>query len=121
MVVLRDRYDNPVHGKTLNLVASGAAISLTQPAAQTDVDGIAFGSLQAAAPQTVTIQAYDVTDGITLTTAARIHVSGTDPGRSSVVVTPDAVVADGASPATVTVTLRSGNGAPRAAHGHPRR
>jgi len=67
-VSLRDVNNLPVPTKTVILSSSrGAGDTLTQPAAVTDANGVATGSIRSLTIGTSSITATDVTDGVVLT------------------------------------------------------
>lgn len=74
---LRDAYNNPVSGASVQLTTTGAAI-IEQPATATDANGQTTGVIRDAALETVTIGA--IATGVTITDTAAIHFAGADVG-----------------------------------------
>lgn len=72
-VTVRDGRGDPVAGATVTLDATGLGNVLTQPAAPTDTDGVAEGTLQAIAPGTKVISAV-VNGDITIEETASVEV-----------------------------------------------
>ncbi len=59
VVTVRDSNNKPIKGRRVELSASGAGNILTQPAAMTDQDGVASGSLASTVAELKTITAVD--------------------------------------------------------------
>jgi hypothetical protein len=72
-VTVRDGRGDPVAGATVTLDATGLGNVLTQPAAPTDEDGVAEGTLQASTPGTKVISAV-VNGDITIEETASVEV-----------------------------------------------
>ncbi|MBN1314939.1 MAG: Ig-like domain-containing protein, partial [Anaerolineales bacterium] len=107
-VTLRDQYGNLVEGKQVTVTIQAAMpVTQTQPSTLTNAAGQINGTVRSLHEQTITLQAYDVTDDITVTQTAEVKFSSVDPGLSSIDVSPHTLVADGVSTSTVTVTLRN--------------
>lgn len=109
---VRDVFGNPIPGVTVTFQATGADSTLSQPAAVTDAAGVAAGSLSstAAGSKTVAAQAGSLPLAPQpVVTFAATHV---DQARSTAVAAPASVVADGATPSTITVTLLDAFGNP---------
>ncbi len=104
-VTARDGNGDPVEGVTVTLAATGSGNTITQPAAPTDANGVATGSISSTGAGAKTITA--TADGVTLNDEPTVTVT---PGpvsaaRSSVSADPTSIVAGGGS-ATITVTVR---------------
>jgi parallel beta-helix repeat protein len=107
---------NPIAGRAVALVASGASNVLVQPAA-TDVNGVTTGTVATtlAELKTVTITVEPGPDQVVLTQTPSATFIG-DPatisaGLSTAVAAPAlSVVADGVEASTITVTARDVNG-----------
>ncbi|MCP4590184.1 MAG: hypothetical protein GY842_05540, partial [bacterium] len=112
VVTLRDRFGNPVPGKTVTVTVEGTDVDLSLDPAQTDALGQVSGALRSPVAQTATLHAHDLSDGIALAQSPVILFTSTDPQQSSVVAAPATLIADGSSAATITVSLRDQNGAP---------
>ncbi len=121
-VTLLDVTDNPVNGHNiaLSVVAGGAAglggdIAATQVS---DASGVATFDITSTVAKSVTIQAEDTTDSVTIADTVSIDfISGTtDAGNSTVTAPAGNVVACGGATKTITVTLRDGANNPVTGH-----
>ena len=77
-VTLRDTHGNPVSGKQASVGASGSAVVQTLQSV-TDPTGTAFFKVTDAKPETVTLQATDVTDSATVPYTAQISFAPPPP------------------------------------------
>ena len=113
-VTLRDSLNAPVVGHTVTLAQTGSS-TLSAASGPSDSTGQVTFTVTNTTVESVTYTATDVTDGVTITQTTAVSFTGlaTDPDTSTVTATPSVVVADGASAATLTVTLRDSLNAPR--------
>ncbi|MEW6071427.1 MAG: Ig-like domain-containing protein [Planctomycetota bacterium] len=116
-VTVRDGNGNPLAGQTVAIAASGSGNTIGQPSAGTDASGVATGTLASTAAETKTISATVDPAGaaVVLDQQPAVEFVG-DPSAisaslSAVEVDPAAgLAADGVETATITVTVRDGNG-----------
>lgn len=108
-VTAKDAAGNPITGATVLVAATGSGNTLTQPAAATDGNGVATGTLSSTVPEAKTITA--TVDGTAITQSATVTVTpgGPDPARSTVVAAPTTFTAGGSAAITVTVKDADGN------------
>ncbi len=114
-VTLRDSNDNRVSGKVVTLSSTrGVTDSISPASATSDASGVATFSVASTAAGTSTCSAIDETDLVPIAGTARVtFVPGAvSADQSSVTSSPAAVVADGSTPSTITVTLRDMTGNP---------
>lgn len=118
-VTARDVNSNIVAGQTVQLASNGTGNLLTQPAATTDANGIANGSLSSTVAQAkmITATLNPGPSQVALAAAASVafvaDISTISAGLSSAVLSPAAgVVADGTDSSTLTVTVRDANSNP---------
>jgi hypothetical protein len=71
-VTAKDQFGNPVSGASVQLVASGSGVTLTQPSTVTDATGVATGSVKASNTGTVTVSA--TAGGVALTQTASVTI-----------------------------------------------
>jgi adhesin/invasin len=108
-VILRDGAGNPLSGHLVEINAPGLAVTVTQPTAPTDALGRATGYVRSTyAPQSVQVTGRTISDNVTLAQAVPITFTPglPDPDRSTFVVSPASVVANGTDAAAFIVTLR---------------
>jgi hypothetical protein len=107
-VVLRDAYANPVSEASVTLAAPGSTVA--EPAGPSGEDGSAVGEISATSPGVCTVMA---TVGATSVASTVVTFEAVpDPAHSSVAIVPPVLPADGATEATIAVTLRDASGAP---------
>jgi len=114
-VTLKNGGGGAVAGEVVTLHASGGSSAIAPPSATTDGSGVARFTVKDATTESLTYTATDTTDGVAL--AGTAHVEFYDAGApsastSTVVASPLGVAGDGATPATVTVTLHNVGGGP---------
>jgi len=116
---VRDVNGNPVAGQTVQLAASGAGNTLAQPAAVTDANGAAVGTLGSTVAETKTLTLTvnpgpgAVVASATPTVGFIANIGTISAGLSSVLAAPGTgVVADGVAASTITVTVRDAEGNP---------
>ncbi len=110
-VIARDGNGNPVRGATVILAATGSTNTLTQPAATTDVNGVATGTLGSTVAEGKTVSA--TVNGTALTATATVTVTaGAVSASQSTVAAAPASIPVGGGPATITVTAKDRNGNP---------
>ena len=110
-VTALDENGNGVAGATVTLNATGAGNALVQPAAVTDANGVATGSLSSTASGVKTVSAMIGALPVTQTAAVTVIAGAVSAAQSRVVAAPDSIVAAGAV-STITVTARDLNGNP---------
>src|SRR3990170_3131594 len=110
-VALRDAFDNPIAGHEVAISHDGVEVTLEMPENVSDAEGQVLATLRSALAQTVTLQARDVSADLPLAASAQVEFVSTDPDRSTILVEPPTVVADGAATGIVRVTLRDRSGA----------
>ena len=116
-VTLLDVDGAPVAGHGVSLVQTGSSV-ISAPSGLSDANGQVTFSVTSTTPETVTYTATDAPSGLTLAQTAQVtFIPPVDAGQSSVSTSHDLVIADGASNAMITVTLRDALGAPVAGHG----
>ncbi|NIO10167.1 MAG: hypothetical protein GTO40_20050, partial [Deltaproteobacteria bacterium] len=75
-VMLRNGNGLPLSGKTVSITSDrGGTDSITQPAAPTDVNGVATGTIRSNTIGAATITATDSTDGVVLTAQPQVFFS----------------------------------------------
>jgi len=119
-VTVRDANGNPVAGRSVELAASGAGNTLTQPAAITDASGVATGSLASTVAEEKTVTATIDPGPGEVVVAQHPTVEFVSAGVPSASVSSVAVdlaagvAADGVEAVTITVTVRDELGNPLA-------
>lgn len=114
-VTLRDAHDNPIAGQPVTLSSSrGLADLLSGWWEATDSQGRAVFAIRSelAGTSTLTAAVQTGASATSLSTQVEFLAGPVSATRSTVVATPATVGADGASPATVTVTLLDAQGNP---------
>jgi invasin-like protein/Big-like domain-containing protein/calcineurin-like phosphoesterase family protein len=110
-VTVKDASGNPVSGATVVLATTGSGNTLTQPAAPTDVNGVATGSLSSAVTGTKTVSA--TANGTAITQTATVTVtSGSVSAAQSTVTAIPSFIAPSTGTSTITVTVRDLSGNP---------
>ncbi len=110
-VTVRDAYGNPVPSVTVTLEASGAASTLTQPAA-TGADGTATGSITATLAGARTITGR-LPGGIAITTTATVtFIAGPASAAYSTLVASPTSAPDDGTPVSLTATVKDAYGNP---------
>ena len=115
-VDLFDSSGFPVGGKQVTITPnSGSGGAVSPSTATTDsTDGAAAFTVTDTTPETVTFTVRDVTDGVTLTTQPTMTFVTPTATGASIVASPQTVVNDGTSQATITVYLENSLGRPAA-------
>ena len=110
-VTARDQFSNVVPGATVVLAATGTGNTVTDPAAVTDVNGQATGSVASTVAGTKTVSA--TIDGVAVTATVDLTVTAgaVDAALSTVAAAPGTLSADGGA-STITITARDANGNP---------
>src|SRR5438309_1335213 len=94
---------------TVVLGATGSGNTLTQPAAGTDANGVATGTVSSTVAEAKTISA--TINGIAITQTAGVTVTAAAPSASqSLVAAAPASITAGSGSATITVTAKDANG-----------
>ncbi len=107
-VTVADGFGNPLTGATVALACTGVGNAVS-PAAVTTSAGVATGSVSSATGGTCSLTASVSGQAIA---SAPVVFAAPNAGMSSVLLSTAEVPADGASPATVTVTVRDATSAP---------
>ncbi|HEY6223517.1 MAG TPA: invasin domain 3-containing protein, partial [Gemmatimonadales bacterium] len=110
-VTAKDAGGNAISGATVVLAATGSGNTLVQPAATTDANGVASGTLSSTVAESKTVSA--TVNGVSLTQTATVSVT---PGsvaadRSTVGAAPTTIEA-GNGTSSITVTAKDANGNP---------
>jgi adhesin/invasin len=110
-VTALDANGNPIQGTMVVLAATGTGNTVTQPAAPTDANGQATGTLSSTVPENKTVSA--TIDGLAITQTATVTVTtgGVSASQSTVSASPTSISAAGGS-STITVTARDASGNP---------
>jgi hypothetical protein len=115
IVTLKDANGNAVGGKsvTLNSTHPSETISPTSVLSSTSTGQATFTVVSTVSGQGV-YTAVDTTDGITLSSTVSLSfIAGpVSPSVSTVTLSPNSIVADGASSSSVVVTVKDANGNP---------
>lgn len=119
-VTLTDFFGNVVQGKTVILKALSGSSTIAPASSGSDTtnaQGVATFSVKDATNEAVTYTATDSTDGLVLSALASVTFGNAPTvvptqGDSGVTTNASKVVADGKTPALITVTLRDSNGLP---------
>ncbi len=108
-VTVRDTGGAVVSGQTVQLASTGTGNTLTQPAATTDVNGIATGTLASSIAETKTVSAIVNPGGSSVavsTTADTAFVPAVSAANSTITVDEDfGTIADGAAPGPHTIQI----------------
>jgi hypothetical protein len=115
MVTLVDANGNTVPGKTVKLAASGGNAVISPASAVTDSNGSAIFMMTDLTAETVTYTATDATDGVPVTQTASVTFGVPSAASAGLTANPSVEPADGATAASITVTLKDALG--RAAPG----
>ncbi|HTL11909.1 MAG TPA: Ig-like domain-containing protein [Bdellovibrionota bacterium] len=117
-VTLKDTGGAPVAGKAVSLSTVGGALNVTPGAASTDAGGQISFTVSTTTAAMITIGATDDSDGIQLdsTTVLTTMAGPTSGSLSDAAPFPAAVVADGGTKITVSVSLVDVNGNPEVGH-----
>jgi subtilisin family serine protease/protocatechuate 3,4-dioxygenase beta subunit len=106
-VTVRDQFNNPVPGASVELLATGTDNALVQPVGTTNQSGVASGSLSSTKAEAKTVSAKANGLAITQSSAVFVIPGPVSAAQSSVVAAPVSIVASlGASASTITVTAR---------------
>ncbi|MEI7901170.1 MAG: invasin domain 3-containing protein [bacterium] len=115
-VTLKDAGNQPVTNKTVTLAkTSGPGTPvITTVSGTTDTNGVATFTVTSTTAGADVFTATDTTDGVTVTPTATVTFTAgaVSAGTSTVAASPTSVTADGATPSTITVTLKDGNNNP---------
>jgi adhesin/invasin len=106
-----DGYGNPVPGQTVTLTASDGSATITQPASTSASDGSASGTISSHTLGTVTVTAYYGVTAILQTVDVTFHPGAPAEGGSTTSAGA-AAVANGTSPAHITITVLDEYGNP---------
>ncbi|HMA41959.1 MAG TPA: galactose oxidase-like domain-containing protein [Gemmatimonadales bacterium] len=109
-VTAKDANGNAISGATVVLAATGTGNTLTQPAATTDANGVATGSLASTVAGAKTVSAKINGTSITQTATVTVTPGPVDASQSTVTAAPASVVTG--APSTITVTAKDANGNP---------
>ncbi len=107
-----DEFSNGIEGATVAFEATGSGNTIIQPAAATDVNGLASGSIRSLVAESKTVTASS--GGIYVAhDLEAVFVAGPfDPSVSDIAVSKTTATADGVDSIVVTVTVRDGEGNP---------
>ncbi|HEV2671992.1 MAG TPA: Ig-like domain-containing protein, partial [Gemmatimonadales bacterium] len=103
-VTARDAQGNPIPGATVTLAATGTGNTLTGPAAPTDANGVATGTLSSTVAETKTVSAQVNGQLVTQTAAVVVAPAAVSATLSTVAATSPINAGSGTS--TITVTAR---------------
>ncbi len=109
IATLLDSQAHPLSSKQVYIQVTGTAMTLTQEATITNDQGQVTATVRAMAMQSVTVSAYNQTDGFTLSQTQTITFTPAPvvAANSQFTITPTAnVAADNAHPVTITAVLR---------------
>jgi hypothetical protein len=109
-VTAKDAGGNAISGATVVLSATGTGNTLTQPAATTDANGVATGSLASTVAGAKTVSAKINGTSITQTATVTVTPGPVDASQTTVAAAPASVVPG--APSTITVTAKDANGNP---------
>lgn len=114
-VTLLDSLAHPVSGKVA-LVQTSGSVTVTQPLTVTDSSGQVTAMIRSADMQTVTVTAWNQSDGFALAETAVVTFTypPADLDHAQFAITPTLLAADGQSTAVITTTLRDRLGRPLA-------
>ena len=108
-VALKNGYGNPVRGITVTLAGSGGSSTISAASGVSDVNGLVTFTVQDTVVETTTYTATDTSDSdlvITATATVSFTAGPASAVASTVSASPGSVTADGATPSTITVTLK---------------
>jgi hypothetical protein len=111
-VTLKYSNGNPASDKTVVLSAGSGSSSILPASAISGTSGTATFTVTDTHTENVIYMIKDTTDNVTLTNNAVVTFLPPDAGQSTVTASLLSVPADGATSATVTVTLKHSNGNP---------
>ena len=115
-VQLFDINGNTAGGRSVSLAGNaGTQATITPASGVTSAnDGSVVFTVKDLSPEVVTFTATDTSDSVTLATTAALNFTGPPPTAGGVNANPTSIAADGASTATITVTLQDslGRGVP---------
>ncbi len=117
-VTLRNDANDPVSGHAVSLGQGGGNSTIGAASGPSDANGRVTFSVTSTTAETVTYTATDVTDGVVIVQTAQVTFEPlpTDADASTVTATPSVVPPDGASSATIAVTLANSLGVPMIGH-----
>ena len=117
-VTLLNNLSAPLAGHAVSLAQGSGSSSISVPSGTSDANGQVTFTVTNTTVESVNYAATDDTDGVTVTQTTQVTFGGipTDPGTSTVTASPSAVPADGATSATLTVTLLDNASAPVVGH-----
>ena len=110
-VTARDAHGNLISGATVVLDATGTGNTLVQPAGSTTTNGVATGSLASSVAESKTVSAMINGTAVTQTASVSVTAPSVSSSQSTVGVDQASITA-GSGLATITVTVRDGNGDP---------
>jgi hypothetical protein len=102
-ITARDQFGNVIKGKTVTLVATGSGNTLTNPAAATDVNGVATGTLSSTKAESKVITA--TVGGVGITQQPTVVVNPAAAASLSFVQQPTSVVAGASITPAITVQI----------------
>ncbi len=112
-VTAKDTFGNVIPGLAVVLAATGSGNTLAQPAAMTDVFGVATGTLSSTVAGAKLVSASVAGTPVTQTVGVTVIPGEVSVSQSTVVVVPASITASaGSSPATITVTAGDEQGNP---------
>ena len=114
-VTLLDAHNNPVSGITVTLGSSGGSSTVSAASGPSDSSGVVSFTVQDTVAETTTYTATDTSDsGLVITATATVSFTAgpVSAVASTVSASPGSVTADGATPSTITVTLKDAEGNP---------
>ena len=100
-VTARDAQGNPIPGATVTLAATGTGNTVTGPAAPTDANGVATGTLSSTVAESKTVSA--TINGVAVTQTATVVVSSGTPTKLVVTIEPAAAAQSGVALTTQPV------------------
>ena len=112
-VTLNGADGNPVWGKTVTLASSrGATDTISAASGASSSAGVVTFTVTSLTPGSPFFTATDTDDGVTITQKAIVQFTAgaVSAAKSTVAATPTALLADGSSSATITVTLKDAAG-----------
>ena len=114
-VALKNGYGNPVRGITVTLAGSGGSSTISAASGVSDLNGLVTFTVRDSVVETTTYTATDTSDsGLVITATATVSFTAGPASAvaSTVSASPGSVTADGATPSTITVTLKDAEGNP---------
>jgi protocatechuate 3,4-dioxygenase beta subunit len=111
-VTVRDQYGNPIAGQTVSLSSSGSTVGFLPRGGSgtTDASGVFTATYRSTSSGTKTVTASFA--GLSLNTTVTFLAGAPSVSRSSMVVSPTTVTANGTSTTSLTVTVRDAYGNP---------